>query len=85
MIGLVGIEPNSPAKWQATLWLLPIWSSGGSTLAQMSWAIQQRVRKRQPDGGLIGLGTSPASRIRSRRPPTAACFTSGTADSSACV
>ena len=55
------------------------------TLAQISWAIQHRVRNRQPDGGLIGLGTSPSSRIRSRRPPIAACLTSGTADSSACV
>ncbi len=53
--------------------------------AQMSCAFQHRVRNRQPDGGLIGLGTSPSSRIRSRRPPIAACFTSGAADSSACV
>jgi hypothetical protein len=28
---------------------------------------QQRVRKRQPDGGLIGDGTSPFSRIRCLR------------------
>ena len=34
--------------------------------AHLSCAFQQRVRKRQPDGGLIGEGTSPASRIRSR-------------------
>ena len=80
-----GAAPSSPAKWQATLWRWPICSSGGSTLAQISCAIGQRVRNRQPDGGLIGLGTSPSSRIRSRRPPMAACFTSGTADSSACV
>ena len=77
--------PISPAKWQATLWRGPICSSGGSTLAQISCAIGQRVRNRQPDGGLIGLGTSPSSRIRSRRPPMAACFTSGTAESSAWV
>ena len=42
----------------------------------------QRVWKRQPDGGLIGLGTSPSSRIRLR-------FTAGsgigTAESSASV
>ena len=83
--GRTGCEPSSPAKWQATLCRLPICSSGGSTFAQISWANGQRVRNRQPDGGLIGLGTSPSSRIRSRRPPIAACFTSGTAESSACV
>ena len=31
----------------------------GASVAQMSWAFQQRVRNRQPDGGLAGLGTSP--------------------------
>ena len=85
MIGTLPVEPRSPAKWQATLCRGPICSSGGSCLAQMSWASQQRVRNRHPDGGLTGLGTSPSSRIRSRRPPIAACFTSGTADSSAWV
>ena len=28
-------------------------------MAQMSWARGQRVRKRHPDGGLIGDGGSP--------------------------
>jgi len=83
--GVLGWLPSSPAKWQATLCRGPICSNGGSTLAQISWAIGQRVRNRQPDGGLIGLGTSPVRRIRSRRPPTEACFTSGTAESRACV
>lgn len=30
------------------------------------WAIEQRVWKWQPDGGFIGLGTSPLRRMRSR-------------------
>ena len=54
------------AKWQATGWSVPRSTSSGSSIAQMSWAIQQRVRKRQPDGGSIGLGTSPNSLIRLR-------------------
>ena len=41
-------------------------TSGGSSVAQMSCAFQHRVRNRQPDGGLIGLGTSPVSSTRSR-------------------
>ena len=32
--------------------------------AQIGWAIGQRVWKRQPDGGSIGLGMSPLSTIR---------------------
>ena len=36
--GVAGWAPSSPAKWQATLCRLPIWSSGGSTFAQISWA-----------------------------------------------
>ena len=62
--GVAGCDPSSPAKWQATLWRAPIWSCGGSTLAQISWANWQRVRNRQPDGGLIVLGTSPSRRMR---------------------
>ena len=46
----------------------------------MSLANEQRVRNRQPLGGLIGLGTSPSRRMRSRRPPTAAWRTSGAAE-----
>ena len=40
---------------------------GGAVVAQTSVAFQQRVRNRQPDGGLSGEGTSPLSRIRSLR------------------
>mgnify|MGYP003297893728 CR=1 FL=1 len=54
--GVSGCLPSSPGKWHATLWRGPICSSGGSTLAQISWASEQRVRKRQPDGGRAGLG-----------------------------
>ena len=35
-------------------------------MRQRSWAWAQRVWKRQPVGGLSGLGTSPASRMRAR-------------------
>ena len=37
-------------------------TSSGSCSAQMSWAFQHRVRNRQPDGGVAGLGGSPAAR-----------------------
>ena len=72
------------AKWQATGWPWPRSTRAGSSVAQISWAFQQRVRKRQPEGGDWGLGTSPSStmclRARSR-------FGSGmgTAESSAWV
>ena len=58
---------SSTGKWQA-IWCVPpsTTASGGSCAAQISCAFQHRVRNRQPDGGLIGLGTSPVSRIRSR-------------------
>ena len=41
--------------WQATSWR-PVSASRGSALAQTSSANGQRVRKRQPDGGSIGIG-----------------------------
>ncbi len=57
-------------KWQATWWPAEgpeeIWRRGGSWVLQMSWAFQQRVWKRQAGGGLMGLGTSPCRRMRSR-------------------
>src|SRR5689334_23377578 len=73
------------AKWQATSCSGAFSSSAGSFVAQMSWAFQQRVRKRQPDGGSTGEGTSPTRRIRffGGTPRTTAM--SGTAESSACV
>ena len=57
------------AKWQATGCSPPArGTSAGSSSAQISCAFQQRVRKRQPDGGFAGLGTSPSSTIRERLP-----------------
>ena len=49
-----------------------------------SWAIGQRVRNRQPDGGSAGLGRSPPSTIRCARALRDGSGT-GAADSSACV
>src|SRR5579872_4929679 len=76
-------------KWQATVWsgaADAIAINGGSVVAQISWAFQQRVRKRQPEGGLIGEGTSPVSRIRSRAAASLRVGSGiGTAESSALV
>ena len=41
-------------------------SSGGVSRRQMSWTSGQRVWKRQPGGGSIGLGISPCSTMRWR-------------------
>jgi len=40
--------------------------NSGSTSEQICCAFQQRVWKRQPDGGLTGEGTSPVRMIRLR-------------------
>src|SRR3569833_4203 len=73
---------NDYLKWHATSWPGALSFSGGTSRLQTSWASGQRVWKWQPDGGLIGLGTSPLRRTRLR-------FTEGsgigTADSSASV
>ncbi len=53
-------------KWQATDRTPDDAVSIGSWLAHLSVAFQQRVRKTQPLGGLIGLGRSPSRRIRLR-------------------
>ena len=55
-------------KWQATWWPGPISRISGTSSAQRASARGQRVRKRQPDGGLIGLGGSPvrAAIVRGR-------------------
>ena len=58
--------------------------SGGSSSAQISFAFQQRVRNRHPEGGLAGLGTSPSSMIRCALAALVG-LAIGTADSSACV
>ena len=43
------------------MWSSPAWSTTGASVRQMSWANGQRGWKRQPEGGLIGLGGSPRS------------------------
>ena len=59
-------------------------SNSGTCSAQMSCAFQQRVRNRQPDGGLTGEGTSPVSRMIALLSRTVGSGT-GTAESSAWV
>ncbi|CAM5411160.1 hypothetical protein KAURM247S_02841 [Kitasatospora aureofaciens] len=59
-------------------------ASSGTSSEQRSCAFQQRVRKRQPDGGLAGEGMSPLRMIRSRDSRAVGSGT-GTADSSAWV
>ena len=53
-------------KWQATLLPGRYSRSSGRSVRQRSTAIGQRGWKRQPDGGLIGLGTSPVRTMRLR-------------------
>ena len=72
------------AKWQATGWPWPRSTRAGSSVAQISCAFQQRVRKRQPEGGDCGLGTSP-SRTMCLRARSALGSGMGTADRSAWV
>ena len=80
-----GCGARSSAKWQALGWRSTARAaSGGSSAAHRSRAFQQRVRKRQPEGGSAGEGTSPESRITSRRVRASGSGT-GTAESSACV
>src|SRR6185312_12610026 len=65
------LPQNLPGKWQAANCPPPISCNAGVSLAQRASAIGQRVRKRQPLGGLIGLGGSPSigtwRRVRSMR------------------
>lgn len=69
-------ELSASGKWQATEWADPSgMTNGGSSAAHLSCAFQQRVRKRQPLGGLAGLGGSPTSTICER---VARAFGSGT-------
>ena len=70
-------------RWQATF--LPSASRrSGSIVRQSGIAYGQRVWKRQPEGGSIGLGTSPVSTMRSRARSSTGSGT-GTAESSDCV
>ena len=72
------------AKWQATGWPWPRSTRAGSSVAQISCAFQHRVRKRQPEGGDCGLGTSPSSTM-CLRARSALGSGMGTADRSAWV
>ena len=54
-------------RWHAATCPGAISTSGGSSRAQRSMTNGQRVWKRQPEGGLSGDGTSPASTISSSR------------------
>ena len=54
----------------------------GSTVVQISIAYEQRVWNRHPEGGLIGLGTSPSSTMRVRVRSTGG-FGTGIAESRA--
>src|SRR6202000_979173 len=56
-------------KWQATTWPGLISRICGTTSAQVCWAAGQRVRNRQPDGGLSGEGCRPVILTRSRLTP----------------
>ena len=70
--------------WQAAWWPPPYSASGGSCWAQILVAYRQRGWKRQPEGGTIGLGTSPSSTIWVRRSDRSGSGI-GTADSRAWV
>ena len=81
-------EPPAAAisrqKWQATRVAVGVGlAAPASAREQSGRACGQRVWKRQPDGGAIGLGTSPASSTRSALQRRARAR--GIADSSACV
>src|ERR1700723_2994565 len=58
--------PGTLSRWQAETWPSPTGRSSGSSTRQRSNANGQRVWKRQPVGGLIGLGTSPVRMMRWR-------------------
>ena len=82
-----GVPPRariSSQKWQAVKWFGSTSISGGSFSRHSSWANGQRGWKRQPVGGLTGLGTSPV-RIMRWRLRSIAGSGIGTAESSALV
>src|SRR5690606_16426154 len=57
--------PSGPAKWHATQRPGRTCRHSGSWTAHSGCAYWQRVRKRQPDGGAMGLGISPCRTMRS--------------------
>ena len=50
-------------KWHAAKWLGSISRSRGCSSLHLSDVYKQRVWSRHPEGGLIGFGTSPCSKI----------------------
>src|ERR1043165_7301095 len=63
----IGRALSYPAtRMHAAAWPGEISRNSGSIERQSSIAIGQRVRKRQPEGGLRAVGTSPFKIIRSR-------------------
>ena len=56
--------PSTVEKWQATQCPGSSSRQAGTSSAHWARTAGQRVRKRQPDGGVTGLGISPSSVIR---------------------
>ena len=73
----------SRQKWQATAWPSRRRRAAAPPRRSAARACGQRVRKRQPDGGSRGLGTSPSSRMRAAL--AARDRAPGSPTSSACV
>src|SRR4029077_10752749 len=69
-------------RWQAVKRSGFTSRQAGSSVRQCGMALGQRGWKRQPVGGLIGLGISPDSTMRWRRVPG---WSGRAAESSACV
>ena len=78
----LGAASYPVARRQAAAWFGASRRSSGSVSEQTSAAMGQRVWKWQPDGGLMGLGTSPCRIIFLRRTDGSGI---GTADNSASV
>src|SRR6185437_2113348 len=69
--GIAAVGEDSPGvigsrRWHAAKCIGATSRSFGSSTLHRSKAYGQRVWKRQPGGGLIGLGTSPARMMRLR-------------------
>src|SRR5258705_3486608 len=77
-----GAAVGGASRWQATRCPASRERSSGSSILQRSNTYGHRVWKRQPVGGLIGLGPSPLRMIRWRAAPGSG---TGTAESNACV
>ena len=66
---MAGSAASVSGKWQATRWPGNSSRGSGTSSAQRSAARGQRVRNRQPDGGLTGDGGSPRSVVVARPAP----------------